>query len=90
MSGMSRLVAGVLLDKIRYSKLMAGSSLLLIICCSSVYFVYDISFTGAVVILWFSIFLCCSHFTSVTVQVLITIFLITFPKIFCLGSSSLQ
>jgi hypothetical protein len=70
MSGTSRLVAGVLLDYSRYSFLMGGNALLLMVSCSSAYFVYDISFTGAVVLIWITYFLACSHFTTVIVEVL--------------------
>ena len=65
---LSRVVAGVLIDKIGYSRLMSATGLLLTINLATIYFVGQY-FIGIVISVWLVYFLGFAHFATIPFQV---------------------
>ena len=65
---MSRLLAGVLIDRFDYSKLMSAFGLLLTINLVSIYFVGKY-FIGLLICVWLVYLLAFGHFSTIPAQV---------------------
>lgn len=65
---LSRFVAGIVFDKIGYSKLMSGISLLLTINLISIYFIGQQSFIGLIICVWIVYFLGFAHLATIPAQ----------------------
>ena len=61
-------------DKIGYSKLMSGISLLLTVNLTSIYFIGQQSFIGLIICVWIVYFLGFAHLATIPAQVTLEIF----------------
>ena len=68
-SFLSRVVFGVLLDRIPFHRLMPAISLLLALVLASLYFIGQHSFAGIIVCVWCVFMLAFANFSTIPAQV---------------------
>ena len=66
---MARIVAGALLDRFRFNRLMPCIAFLLTVVLISVPFIGEVSFAGLIVCIWIIYALSFTHFATVPAQV---------------------
>merc|ERR1719222_574425 len=71
MNCLSRGVAGALLDRIRFNRLMPVISAFLTILLVSIFFISQVSFPGLIISIWTVYALSFSHFSTVPAQAII-------------------
>ena len=66
---MSRLVSGLLIDRVGYNKLMTGIGLLLTLDLVAIYFLGQLHFSALIICVWLVYFFAFAQFSTITAQV---------------------
>ena len=66
---LSRLVSGLLIDRVGYNKLMTGIGLLLTLDLVAIYFLGQLHFSALIICVWLVYFFAFAQFSTITAQV---------------------
>ena len=66
---LSRLVSGLLIDRVGYNKLMTGIGLLLTLDLVVIYFLGQLHFSALIICVWLVYFFAFAQFSTITAQV---------------------
>ena len=66
---LSRLVSGLLIDRVGYNKLMTGIGLLLTLDLATIYFLGQLHFSALIICVWLVYFFAFAQFSTITAQV---------------------
>ena len=69
MNCLSRLVSGLLIDRVGYNKLMTGIGLLLTLDLATIYFLGQLHFSALIICVWLVYFFAFAQFSTITAQV---------------------
>ena len=68
MNCLSRLVSGLLIDRVGYNKLMTGIGLLLTLDLVAIYFLGQLHFSALIICVWLVYFFAFAQFSTITAQ----------------------